>query len=191
MATAGGWLTRYRPRKVRNSIYRYRKIHIDYRSKFLYRFISPVSIIYGNTKNMELISWQPFYWTISRQACKPKMAATKSCEPSTFDRCTPIGQWLASDSFVTCCKTWQTLFLTENVWYSGQGWSVHSMIWPISITKLMWLPLQHSCTLKSALTWNQIKIVLCKKRNALWCTPPQLPILHRALDAKLFQMLNN
>ena len=51
VATAGGWLTRYRPREVRNSIYRYRKIHIDYRSKFLYRFISPISIIYGNTTN--------------------------------------------------------------------------------------------------------------------------------------------
>ena len=49
VATAGGWLTRYRPREVRNSIYRYRKIHIDYWSKFLYRFISPTSIIYGNT----------------------------------------------------------------------------------------------------------------------------------------------
>ena len=51
VATAGGWLTRYRPREVRNSIYRYWKIHIDYRSKFLYRFISPISIIYGNIKN--------------------------------------------------------------------------------------------------------------------------------------------
>ena len=50
VATVGGWLTRYRPREVRNSIYRYRKIHIDYRSKFLYRFISPISIIYGNTR---------------------------------------------------------------------------------------------------------------------------------------------
>ena len=49
VATAGGWLTRYCPREVRNSIYRYRKIHIHYRSKFLYRFISPISIIYGNT----------------------------------------------------------------------------------------------------------------------------------------------
>ena len=49
VATAGSWLTHYRPREVRNSIYRYRKIHIDYRSKFLYRFISPISIIYGNT----------------------------------------------------------------------------------------------------------------------------------------------
>ena len=49
VATAGGWLTRYRPREVRNSIYRYRKIHIDYRWKFLYRFISSISIIYGNT----------------------------------------------------------------------------------------------------------------------------------------------
>ena len=37
VATAGGWLTRYPPREVRNSIYRYRKIHIDYRSEFLYR----------------------------------------------------------------------------------------------------------------------------------------------------------
>ena len=49
VAIAGGWLTSYRPRKVRNSIYRYRKIHIDYRSKFIYRFISSISIIYGNT----------------------------------------------------------------------------------------------------------------------------------------------
>ena len=39
-------LTHYRRREVRNSIYRYRKIHIEYRSKFSYRFIS---IIYGNT----------------------------------------------------------------------------------------------------------------------------------------------
>ena len=51
VATAGGWLTPYRPSEVRNSIYRYRKIHIDYRSKFLYRFISPISIIYGNTSS--------------------------------------------------------------------------------------------------------------------------------------------
>ena len=62
VATAGGWLTRYRPREVRNSIYRYRKIHIDYRSKFLYRFISPISIIYGNTKDNIFISNQiPYY----------------------------------------------------------------------------------------------------------------------------------
>ena len=66
VATAGGWLTRYRPREVRNSIYRYRKIHIDYRSKFLYRFISSISIIYGNTNSnpgynvgaFPLIIWQ-------------------------------------------------------------------------------------------------------------------------------------
>ena len=49
VATSSGWLTRYRPRNVRNSIYRYRKIHIDYRSKILYRFIMTISIIYGNT----------------------------------------------------------------------------------------------------------------------------------------------
>ena len=55
VATAGGWLTRYRPCEVRNSVYRYRKIHIDYRSKFLYRFISPISIIYGNT-NLQAFS---------------------------------------------------------------------------------------------------------------------------------------
>ena len=53
VATAGGWLTRYRPREVRNSIYWYRKIRIDYWSKFLYRFISPISIIYGNTKFLQ------------------------------------------------------------------------------------------------------------------------------------------
>ena len=48
-------LTHYRRREVRNSIYRYRKIHIDYRSKFSYRFIS---IIYGNTnKNVYSINF--------------------------------------------------------------------------------------------------------------------------------------
>ena len=44
-------ITHYRRREVRNSIYRYRKIHIDYRSEFSYRFISSISIIYGNTRN--------------------------------------------------------------------------------------------------------------------------------------------
>ena len=39
VATAGGWLTHYHPHEVRNSIYRYKKIHIDYWSKFLSRFI--------------------------------------------------------------------------------------------------------------------------------------------------------
>ena len=67
VATAGGWLTRYRPREVRNSIYRYRKIHIDYRSKFLYRFISPISIIYGNTiyLHSQLNTW--LQWIGQRQ----------------------------------------------------------------------------------------------------------------------------
>ena len=35
---SGRLLTHYRQREVRNSIYRYRKIHIDYRLKFSYRF---------------------------------------------------------------------------------------------------------------------------------------------------------
>ena len=67
VATSGGWLTRYRPRNVRNSIYRYRKIHIDYRSKILYRFISTISIIYGNT-NDDVIKWKHFprYWPFVR-----------------------------------------------------------------------------------------------------------------------------
>ena len=55
VATAGGWLTRYRPREVRNSIYWYRKIHIDYRSKFLYRFISPIYIIIS--QNIRYLLW--------------------------------------------------------------------------------------------------------------------------------------
>ena len=56
-------ITHYRRREVRNSIYRYRKIHIDYRSKFSYRFISSVSIIYGNTteiiSNTNQFKYQP------------------------------------------------------------------------------------------------------------------------------------
>ena len=56
-------LTHYRRREVRNSIYRYRKIHIDYRSKFSYRFISFISIIYGNTKNKCADTSQSVWWT--------------------------------------------------------------------------------------------------------------------------------
>ena len=62
VAIAGGWLTRYRPREVRNSIYRYRKLHIDYWSKFLYGFISPISIIYGNTNIYILDSLLLKHW---------------------------------------------------------------------------------------------------------------------------------
>ena len=66
VATAGGLLTRYRSREVRNSIYRYLKIHIDYRSKFLYRFISPISIIYGNTNlNRCWLSMKPLQTNLS------------------------------------------------------------------------------------------------------------------------------
>ena len=56
VATVGGCqhgqrlLTHYCRREVRNSIYRYRNIYIDYRSKFSYWFISSISIIYGKTK---------------------------------------------------------------------------------------------------------------------------------------------
>ena len=73
VATAGGWLTRYRPREVRNSIYRYRKIDIDYRSKFSYRFISPISIIYGNTINLDTKLYNIFEheaWQPNKLRCK-------------------------------------------------------------------------------------------------------------------------
>ena len=58
VATAGGCqrlLTHYHRREVRKSIYRYWKIHIDYRSKFSYRFRSSISIIYSNTKKLTFI----------------------------------------------------------------------------------------------------------------------------------------
>ena len=62
--TLGTWshnrrlLTHYRPREVRNSIYWCWKIHIDYRSKFSYRFISTISIIHRNTIA------NPFKWRV-------------------------------------------------------------------------------------------------------------------------------
>ena len=86
VATAGGWLTRYRPREVRNSIYRYRKIHIDYRSKFLYRFISPISIIYGNTNQWFCIC---FGWDKSFKAPNEilwNLAALKGLTIQTFQK---------------------------------------------------------------------------------------------------------
>ena len=42
-------LAHYHLREVRNSLYQYQKIHIDYHSKCSYQFISIISIIYGNT----------------------------------------------------------------------------------------------------------------------------------------------
>ena len=53
---SGRLLTHYRPYEVRNSIYPYRKIHIDYQSEVSYRFIS---IIYGNTTNCKYIFVSP------------------------------------------------------------------------------------------------------------------------------------
>ena len=47
----------HHPREVRNSINRHRKIYIDYRSKFSYRFILMISIIYGNITCYILIQW--------------------------------------------------------------------------------------------------------------------------------------
>ena len=90
-ATAGGWLTRYRPREVRNSIYRYRKIHIDYRSKFLYRFISPISIIYGNTTSM--ISKHSWFGN-SKRVSKHFMITTRKC--------------IISQKSSLKCKLWQS-----------------------------------------------------------------------------------
>ena len=95
VATAGGWLTRYRPREVRNSIYRYRKIHIDYRSKFLYRFISPISIIYGNTNgsHYSTVAWWKsifienlcFYkWIKPKLICNPDLIFRLAEHLATF-----------------------------------------------------------------------------------------------------------
>ena len=71
VATAGGWLTHYRLCEVRNSIYRYQKIHIDYRLKFLYWFISSISIIYGNTTHRA--SQIPWLYSYS-----PKISSTST-----------------------------------------------------------------------------------------------------------------
>ena len=80
VATAGGWLTRYRPREVRNSIYWYRKIHIDYRSKYLYRFISSISIIYGNTTRNEHVMDQ----TVTR---KIALLPWTGCQATQMKNC--------------------------------------------------------------------------------------------------------
>ena len=85
VATAGGWLTCYRPREVRNSIYRYRKIHIDYRSKFLYRYIS---IIYGNTNCNDL--WGS-YFVLCRHSYH-------CCRLS----------WQSYASWLGCCVWWRS-----------------------------------------------------------------------------------
>ena len=51
---------------IRNSIYRHRKIHIDYWSKFSYRFISTRSMIYAT-----LVSkWFRSYKTCVRSTCR-------------------------------------------------------------------------------------------------------------------------
>ena len=112
VATAGGWLTRYRPREVRNSIYRYRKIHIDYRSKFLYRFISPISIIYGNTTGLnELTCYlaRQTNWVLLFQSCalrpfnnRPELA----CDVGPIVACYGLFTWYLSAMQITDINTW-------------------------------------------------------------------------------------
>ena len=61
--TAGGCqrlLTHHCRCEVRNSIYQYRKSHIDYQSKFAYWFISSISIIYGNISIFIFRGWCGF-----------------------------------------------------------------------------------------------------------------------------------
>ena len=74
-----------------------------------------------------------------------------------------------------------------------QGWFGHCMIcpeWHDMITKLAWLLLQRHC-MKSASSGNQIKIDLHKKKNALWCTLPQLQIYTwKTADAKCIFVWN-
>ena len=56
---SGRLLTHYRQREVRNSIYRYRKIHIDYWSKFSYRFyIVYIDNIRQNYKHSHASEWR-------------------------------------------------------------------------------------------------------------------------------------
>ena len=74
---SGRLLTHYRQREVRNSIYRYRKIHIDYRSKFSYRFyIVYIDNLRQHYYQCKLILTLPWYqsshtmhWIISSSTC--------------------------------------------------------------------------------------------------------------------------
>ena len=103
VATAGGWLTRYGPREVRNSIYRYRKIHIDYRSKFLYRFISPISIIYGNT-NSRLARVRMWIWH----------APSQWPFPGIFEARNEVSWWLLT-LLVSRSQEWAFFHVTFDV----------------------------------------------------------------------------
>ena len=77
---SGRLLTHYRPREVRNSIYRYGQIHIDYRSKDSYRFISTISIIYGNTSFSYNSLWPEWYgWHFAGNIFKFNLLIMKSC----------------------------------------------------------------------------------------------------------------
>ena len=89
---------------------------------------------------------------------KPKMAA-RGCEPNTVVSWAPIGEWIVSICFMTCCKIWHLVcFQPRNVWYPQQSWHGHSTVsprWHDMKTKLAWLLLQRYC-MKSASSRNQI-----------------------------------
>ena len=55
--------------------------------------------------------------------------AAKTCEPNTVVICVPIGEWIVSDCFVACCKTWQSLFLTKKcvIYTTKLAWSRHDL----------------------------------------------------------------
>ena len=95
---SGMLLTHYRPCEVRNSIYRYRKIHIDYWSKFSYRFISNISIIHGNTKGKRQRS--PFHVGNTMVAAEATLLEQLSNE----------------------CPVQHNLQLLSNTWLTLWGW---------------------------------------------------------------------
>ena len=101
VATAGGWLTCYRPREVRNSIHRYGKIHIDYRSKFLYRFISSIDNL-----RQHQIGWPRQYhgWPFTQPGSLHTALQRKYTQPcSLFSRGTPVWTMMAR-----LCEQWGT-----------------------------------------------------------------------------------
>ena len=117
-------LTHYRWREVRNSIYRYRNIHIDYRSKFWYQFISSISIIYGNT-NVMISTWSQHVCGKIGE-CQHKRFMFFSCDQAAL--CSWLYEWFSPSVRLSVRHTFLTMLPSSyhheifRSYYQWQKW---------------------------------------------------------------------
>ena len=142
----------------------------------------------------ELHSWQPFLLTnLKEHAWTPKMAA-KGCEPNIVVSCAPVGEWIVSNCFVTCCKTWLSLFLSKKcvIYTTKLAWLQYDL------SKVTWFENQVGMASTPAFTvWSQplpeirLSYARSKTRHDAHCSICRFYTWHKVQNINIcVQMLN-